>query len=93
MLALDSLGKPPLSVGLIPPTPGLVDQYFNDSTGASDDGFSDMTGPWNEAMEMVDEPAFAPEQMRVDGNGTTATQESLRSSPRKMAAGGQTAAD
>src|SRR3954462_6735047 len=28
MLALDSLGKPPLSVGLIPPTPGLVDQYL-----------------------------------------------------------------
>ena len=68
MLALDSLGKPPLSVGLIPPTPGLVEQYFNDSTGASEDGFSDMTGPWNEAMEMVDQPAFAPEQMRVDGD-------------------------
>src|SRR3954452_22455176 len=45
MLALDSLGRPALSVGLIPPTPGLVDQYFNDSTGASEDGFSDMTGP------------------------------------------------
>src|SRR4051812_12773104 len=65
MLALESLGKPALSIGRIPPTPGLVDQYFNDSTGASDDGFSDMTGPWNAAMEMVDEPAFAPEQMRV----------------------------
>src|SRR5205085_1166295 len=31
--ALDSMGKPAFSIGRIPPTPGLVDQYFNDSTG------------------------------------------------------------
>src|SRR3954454_6989389 len=64
--ALESMGKDRFTIGMIPPTPGLVDEYFNDSTGASEDGFSDMTGPWNEAMEMVDQPAFAPEQMRVD---------------------------
>ncbi|MGH7223547.1 MAG: manganese catalase family protein, partial [Gemmataceae bacterium] len=29
LLALDSLGKNPLSVGAIEPTPDLVDQYFN----------------------------------------------------------------
>ena len=29
MAALDSLGKQPLEVGKIPPTPGVVDQYFN----------------------------------------------------------------
>jgi Mn-containing catalase len=28
MLTLDSLGKPALSSGLIPLTPGLVDQYL-----------------------------------------------------------------
>ena len=38
MLALDSMGKDPLPIGKIPPTPGLVDQYFNDSTGEGDFG-------------------------------------------------------
>src|SRR5881628_41247 len=38
MLGLDSLGKDPLSVGEIPPTPGVVDQYFNDSTGEGEMG-------------------------------------------------------
>src|SRR5436309_8590253 len=41
MLGLESLGKPPLSVGKIPPTPGLVDEYFNDSTGEGDFGETD----------------------------------------------------
>ena len=31
--ALESMGKPRFSIGKIPPTPGLVDQFFNDSTG------------------------------------------------------------
>jgi Mn-containing catalase len=78
MLALDSLGKPPLSVGLIPPTPGLVDQYFNDSTGEGEHGAVDMTGPWNDekAFERVDNPAFEPQLMKVDGpKGATASKE------------------
>src|SRR6185503_1257706 len=36
--ALDSLGKPQFSIGRIAPTPGLVDQFFNDSTGTGDHG-------------------------------------------------------
>src|SRR5262249_53227745 len=36
--ALESLGKDPFSIGTIPPTPGLVDEYFNDSTGEGDEG-------------------------------------------------------
>ena len=32
-LALQSMGKPVFSIGRIAPTPGLVDQFFNDSTG------------------------------------------------------------
>ena len=36
--ALESLGKAPFSIGNIPPTPVLVDQYFNDSTGEGDEG-------------------------------------------------------
>jgi Mn-containing catalase len=47
-LALESLGKKPLSIGRIAPTPGLVDEYFNDSTGESDFGEKDTRGPWNE---------------------------------------------
>jgi Mn-containing catalase len=95
MLALDSLGKPALSIGLIPPTPGLVDQYFNDSTGESDEGFSDMSGPWSETMETVDQPAFNPELMKVDGEGEGVPQSdgSLRRAPRKEAARGQSAAE
>src|SRR5690242_20310533 len=46
--ALESLGKNPFSIGKIPPTPGLVDEYFNDSTGEGENGESDATGPWNE---------------------------------------------
>jgi Mn-containing catalase len=69
MLALDSMGKPPLEVGLIKPTPGLVDQYFNDSTGEGDEGEEDLIGPWNDnkAFERVDSPAFNPEKMKLDG--------------------------
>ena len=60
MQALESLGKDPLSIGQIPPTPGLVDQYFNDSTGEGDDGETDARGPWNEGdgWQIVEAPAF-----------------------------------
>jgi Mn-containing catalase len=47
--ALENMEKPRFSVGLIEPTPGLVDQYFNASTGESQYGESDFRGPWNEA--------------------------------------------
>jgi Mn-containing catalase len=69
MTALDSLGKKPLEIGKLPPTKGLVDQYFNDSTGEGD-GAQDMTGPWNEGgdWERVDNPAFEPDKMKVDGD-------------------------
>lgn len=58
--ALESLGKPRFSIGRLPPTPTLVDQYFNDSTGAGEDGEIDARGPWNEGdgWEFVDAPAF-----------------------------------
>jgi Mn-containing catalase len=60
--ALDSMGKPEFSIGRIPPTPGLVDQYFNDSTGTGDRGEADVRGPWNEGgdWELVQAPAFEP---------------------------------
>ena len=41
MIALESLGKDPLSIGQILPTPGVVDQFFNDSTGKGERGARD----------------------------------------------------
>lgn len=49
--ALESMGKDPFSIGKIAPTPVLVDQYFNDSTGTGDEGESDARGPWNQGGE------------------------------------------
>jgi Mn-containing catalase len=68
MLGLESLGKPPLQIGEIAPTKGVVDQYFNDSTGEGDHGEIDARGPWNQGREwkFVDSPAF---QGMRGGNG------------------------
>src|SRR4051794_5246413 len=52
-LALESMSKPPFSVGRIAPTPGLVNQFFNDSTGTGDHGEIDTRGPWNEGNDWV----------------------------------------
>lgn len=52
-LALETMGKPAFSIGRIAPTPGLVDQFFNDSTGAGDHGEIDTRGPWNEGGDWV----------------------------------------
>ena len=52
-LALESMGKPTFSIGRIAPTPGLVDQFFNDSTGSGDNGEIDTRGPWNEGEDWV----------------------------------------
>jgi Mn-containing catalase len=61
MVALDSLGLPPLVIGNLKPSPGVVDQFFNDSTGVGDHGEKDVRGPWNEGeeIEFVSNPAFS----------------------------------
>ena len=58
--ALESMGKPQFNIGRIAPTPGLVDQFFNDSTGAGEHGEIDTRGPWNEGGDWVftDSPAL-----------------------------------
>ena len=58
--ALESMGRPRFVIGRIPPTPRLVDQFFNDSTGVGEDGEIDARGPWNEGgdWERVEAPAF-----------------------------------
>src|SRR5687767_3565509 len=57
--ALESLGKPFFSIGALPPTPQLVDQFFNDSTGSGQEGEIDARGPWNQGgtWEFVEAPA------------------------------------
>src|SRR5437762_8976587 len=49
--ALDSMAKPRFAIGRIAPSAGLVDQFFNDSTGGGDLGEIDARGPWNEGKE------------------------------------------
>ena len=51
--ALESMNKPAFSIGRIAPTPGLVNQFFNDSTGSGDNGEIDTRGPWNEGEDWV----------------------------------------
>jgi Mn-containing catalase len=60
MVALDSLGKDPLSIGKLPPSPELVGLYFNDSTGTGDGGEKDYRGPWNEepVLKLESNPAL-----------------------------------
>lgn len=50
---------------LEPPTAGVVDEYYNDSTGQGDDGEIDARGPWNEGgdWQFIDSPAFAQGDM------------------------------
>jgi Mn-containing catalase len=71
MLALESMKKDPLSVGKIPPTPEIVNQYFNDSTGEGDLGEKDATGPWNQGngWELVEAPAF--QELQQSGSRET----------------------
>jgi Mn-containing catalase len=79
--ALESMGKPRFMIGRIPPTPKLVDQFFNDSTGAGEDGEIDARGPWNDGgdWERVESPAFhdvrqvstAGDRNRVDDRSTS----------------------
>jgi Mn-containing catalase len=59
--ALESMKKPAFSIGKLAPTPGLVDQFFNDSTGTGDEGEIDTRGPWNEGgdWEFMSSPALS----------------------------------
>ena len=63
--ALENLGKAPFSIGLISPTPVIVDQYYNDSTGEGDHGEMDVKAPWNDNSEItvIESPALAEFQV------------------------------
>jgi Mn-containing catalase len=78
-LALETMGKPALSIGRIPPSPGVVDQYFNDSTGTGDRGEPDVRGPWNQGgnWEFVEAPAF--QAFRSSATGERMSNEAAKS--------------
>ena len=86
MEALESLGKPPLSIGEIPPTPGIVDQYYNDSTGEGDDGEVDAEGPWNTGgkIVVVESPALTSLQV-LKATSSWATIFEPRATKKKIA--------
>ena len=48
--ALESLEKSPFSIGRLAVTPGIVDEYFNASTGDGSEGETDMRGPWQSSF-------------------------------------------
>jgi Mn-containing catalase len=54
--ALESMEKPPFSIGIIEPTPKLVDQYFNGSTGSGQQGKEDESRSWDDisGLHLVD---------------------------------------
>jgi Mn-containing catalase len=62
------MGKDPLSIGAIPPSPEIVNKFFNDSTGEGDKGEKDARGPWNEApdLEYVTAPAKLEAQVTAE---------------------------
>jgi Mn-containing catalase len=68
--ALESLGKDRFSIGRIPPTPDLVNQYFDDSTGTGDNGEPNSRGPWNTGgdWKIVESPAF--QELESQSKGT-----------------------
>lgn len=70
--ALESMGKPTFSIGRIPPSPDVVHQYFDDSTGIGDRGETDSIGPWNQGSEwqIVKAPAFQELENELTGART-----------------------
>jgi Mn-containing catalase len=79
--ALESMKKPAFSIGRIAPTPGLVNQFFNDSTGTGEEGEIDTRGPWNEGgdWEFMTSPALLPEGGDLDGSIKTESAPSVAS--------------
>jgi Mn-containing catalase len=71
--ALESMGKNRFSIGSIPPTPELVNQYFDDSTGTGDRGEPNARGPWNTGgdWKIVEAPAF--QELESTAKGTRST--------------------
>jgi Mn-containing catalase len=66
--ALESMEKSPFSIGRLKPTPKIVDEYFNGSTGEGAEGDLDMHGPWQTSfgLQPVDSQMVGGEGLSVD---------------------------
>jgi Mn-containing catalase len=62
--ALESLEKSAFSIGRLRPTPGIVDEYFNASTGNGSESETDMHGPWQTSFGL-----HPVESQMAGGNG------------------------
>src|SRR5580698_4283169 len=82
-IALESMGKPAFSIGRIAPTPRLVNQFFNVSTGIGDHGEIDTRGPWNQGDDWVFTESPALQATDASGAPSIVTE----SSPPEAAAG------
>jgi Mn-containing catalase len=68
--ALETMGKPKFSIGTIAPTPGLVDEFFNDSTVVGDGKAGtkgDMAGTivQQAGLKVIDSPIFGGKGMNI----------------------------
>jgi Mn-containing catalase len=79
--ALESMKKPAFSIGKLAPTPGLVNQFFNDSTGAGDEGEIDARGPWNQGDDWEFMTAPALQMVGVDDSSVIKTESSPPTAP------------
>jgi Mn-containing catalase len=80
--ALDSLGSGRFSIGKLPPTPGVVDEYYNDSTGEGPLG-SDGVGEWisQDGLRVADTPEFIKAISDSIKKGEDLARKSTRYSP------------
>ena len=64
--ALETMEKPPFSIGLIAPTPGLVDEFFNDSTGEEEEEESETVEIIEHGgLHLVNSPLFDGEGLDI----------------------------
>jgi Mn-containing catalase len=68
--ALETMGKPQFSIGTIAPTPGLVDEFFKDSTSAEDgqgELEGDLAGTIVESakLKVVESPVFGGKGLNI----------------------------
>jgi Mn-containing catalase len=66
--ALETLEKNPFAIGRLKPTAGIVDEFFNGSTGDGSEGETDMRGPWQTAygLQPVESEMAGGEGLSVD---------------------------
>ncbi len=98
--ALESLEKSPFSVGMLKPTAGIVDEYFDASTGTGDEGDTNMNGPWKTSFGLhpVESPMIGGQglsngdihgKINGEGRGKQDMAQKATTSPGKEAIGFQ----